>query len=80
MNYILIANVKDKIIENNKNGFLIPNRNKKQFANKIIEIIENPQKARMLSEHSLIVANKFSKENISTEWNKFIDNIGDKNV
>lgn len=69
-----------EIIENNKNGFLIPNRNKKQFANKIIEIIENPQKARMLSEHSLIVANKFSKENISTEWNKFIDNIGDKNV
>lgn len=69
-----------EIIENNKNGFLVPDRNKEIFVQKIIEIIENPEKARMLSENSLAVANKFSRENISKDWNNFIDNIGDENV
>lgn len=64
-----------EIIQNNKNGFLVPDRNKERFVQKIIEIIENPEKARELSENSLIVANKFSKESISKVWNKFIDNI-----
>lgn len=69
-----------EIIENNKNGFLIPNRNKNDFIKKINEIIENPEKQKSFSENSLITANKFSKDNISEIWNKFIDNIGDKNV
>ncbi len=64
-----------EIIENNKNGFLIPNRNKEEFTKKIIEIIENPKKQISFSENSLLVANKFSKEKITKKWNKFIDNI-----
>lgn len=69
-----------EIIENNKNGFLIPNRDKKQFAKKIDEIINNFEKQKDLSENSLIIANKFSKDNISEIWNKFINSIGDKSV
>lgn len=64
-----------EIIENNKNGFLIPNRDKKIFVQKINEIIENTEKEKSLSEDSLIIADKFSKEKISKEWNNFIDNI-----
>lgn len=64
-----------EIIENNRNGFLIPNRDKKIFVQKINEIIENPKKKISFSENSLLVANKFSKEKISKEWNNFIDNI-----
>ena len=64
-----------EIIENNKNGFLIPNRDKKQFAKKIDEIINNFELQKSLSENSIIVANKFSKNNISEIWNKFINNI-----
>lgn len=64
-----------EIIENNKNGFLIPNRDKKIFVQKINEIIENTEKEKSFSEDSLIIADKFSKEKISKEWNNFIDNI-----
>ena len=64
-----------EIIENNKNGFLISNRDKNQFAKKIDEIINNSELQKSLSENSIVVANKFSKNNISEIWNKFINNI-----
>lgn len=64
-----------EIIENDKNGFLIPNRDKNKFAKKIDEIISNFELQKTLSENSLVVANKFSKNNISEIWNKFINNI-----
>ena len=69
-----------EIIQNNKNGFLISNRNKDKYINAITELIENSQMQKRFSEHSLVVANNFSKDKISEIWNKFIDNIGDKNV
>lgn len=69
-----------EIIENNKNGFLIPNRNKTDFINKINEFLENPEKQKSFSNSAVVTANKFSKENISEKWNKFINNIGDKSV
>lgn len=69
-----------EIIENNKNGFLIPNRNKTDFINKINELLENPEKQKSFSNSAVITANKFSKKNISEMWNKFINNIGDKSV
>ena len=64
-----------EIIENNKNGFLVSNRDKNQFAKKIDEIINNFELQKSLSANSIIVANKFSKNNISEIWNKFINNI-----
>lgn len=64
-----------EIIANNKNGFLIPNRDKKIFIQKIIEIIENQEKKKIFSENSLLTASRFSREKISKEWNKFIDNL-----
>lgn len=69
-----------EIIQNNKNGFLISNRNKNKYINAITELIENSQMQKRFSEHSLVVANNFSKDKISEIWSKFIDNIGDKNV
>ena len=64
-----------EIIENNKNGFLISNRNKDEFIKAVNELIENPEKQKSFSEYSLITANKFSKNSISEMWNKFINNI-----
>lgn len=64
-----------EIIENDKNGFLICDRNKNNFIEKINELIENPEKQKSFSQNSLITANKFSKDNISEIWNKFINNI-----
>lgn len=64
-----------EIIDNNKNGFLIADRNKKDFIEKISELIKDSEKRNLFSENSLITADKFSKNNISEIWNKFIDNI-----
>lgn len=69
-----------EIIENNKNGFLISNRNKNDFIKKINELLEDSEKQKSFSENSLVTANKFSKDNISEIWNKFIDSIGDESV
>jgi len=64
-----------EIVENNKNGFLISDRNKNKFIEAITELIENPEKQKNFSEHSLVIANKFLKNNISETWNKFINNM-----
>lgn len=64
-----------EIIDNTKNGFLIANRNKKDFIEKINELIKDSEKRNLFSKNSLITADKFSKNNISEIWNKFIDNM-----
>lgn len=64
-----------EIIDNAKNGFLIADRNQKDFIGKINELIKDSEKRNLFSENSLITADKFSKNNISEIWNKFIDNI-----
>lgn len=64
-----------EIIENDKNGFLISNRNKEKFIEKINEIILNPEKKKDLSEYAIETAKLYSKDTISKTWNKFINNL-----
>lgn len=64
-----------EIIENNKNGFLIENRNAKEMVAKIEDLISNPSKMQYFSKNSKNTALKFSKEAISKEWNKFLNNM-----
>ena len=54
-----------EIINNNKNGFLIPNRDKNQFAEKIDEIINNSELQKSLSENSIIQKIIFLKYGIN---------------
>ncbi|MBO4815554.1 MAG: glycosyltransferase family 4 protein [Clostridia bacterium] len=64
-----------EIIENEKNGYLIPNRDKCLFLEKLNEIIDNSEKIQDLSKNSIITAEKFSKNNISKMWKEFINNL-----
>ncbi len=64
-----------EIIQDNKNGFLIANRNKENFVEKINYIVENTDKKKLFSDNSLAISKNFSKETVAKEWNKFIDNI-----
>lgn len=64
-----------EIIENNKNGFLIPNRNNILFVEKLKEITDNRDKLQELSLNSIATSEKFSKENVFRLWNEFIDNM-----
>lgn len=57
-----------EIIENNKNGYLIENRDKKEMANKIIGLIEDKEMREYMGKKSRKNAYKYSKENISKQW------------
>lgn len=65
----------NEIIENNKNGFLVKNRNAEEMLAKIEELINDSSKMQYFSKNSKNTALKFSKETISKEWNKFLNNI-----
>ena len=64
-----------EIIEENKNGFLIPNRDKQKFVSKINEIISDYAKMQFFSLNASNTANRFSQEAVYKEWNNFIKNI-----
>lgn len=64
-----------EIIENNKNGFLIPDRDKSKFVSKINELISDDVKMQSLSLSASNSIKKFSKEVVYEEWNNFIKNI-----
>ena len=70
-----------EIIEDNKNGFLIPGRDKQKFASKISELINDYGKMHSLSLNASNTANRFSQEVVCKEWNNFIENISkEKNI
>ena len=69
-----------EIIKNGENGFLIENRNKENFVQKINYIIENSDKKKLFSDNSLSISGKYLKENVSKEWDDFINTMKDKNV
>ena len=70
-----------EIIEDNKNGFLIPGRDKQKFASKISELINDYDKMQSLSLNASNTANRFSQEVVCKEWNNFIENISkEKNI
>lgn len=64
-----------EIIENDKTGFLIPNRNIDIFLEKLNELVENSEKQKIFAKNSLLIAKTFSKCNISELWNNFLNSI-----
>ena len=59
-----------EIIQDNKNGFLIENRNKNKMASIIIKLIENKD-----LREGKIMSKKYCKESIGKQWNDFINKI-----
>ena len=64
-----------EIIEEDKTGYLIKNRDKLLFANKVIEIINNRKKLVELGKNSSKKAMEFSFENVKMKWLDFINDI-----
>jgi glycosyltransferase involved in cell wall biosynthesis len=64
-----------EIILNNKNGFLIENRNKTEMANCIIKLIENQNLRKEMGQCGKKMSKKYCKENVSKQWNNFLNNI-----
>lgn len=62
------------LIENGKNGFLVPVNDKIQMANKLKEILENELLQEKFSKEELKVNEKYSSEKIAEEWISYIIN------
>ncbi len=65
--------IKD-IISNDKDGFIIKNRNKKDMVNKLTTLMNNDKLRKEMGDKCLIKAKKFSKEEITKKWLDFINN------
>lgn len=64
------SGVKDII--NNKNGFVIKNRNKKNYINKLTKILNDANLRKHMGIEALKTAKNFSEENIIKIWNKVL--------
>lgn len=64
-----------EIIQSGENGYLIPNRDKKQMAEKIAKTIENKPEMQRLSNNAKKILEKYSKEKVQKEWSEFLENL-----
>lgn len=64
-----------EIIENDKNGFIVPTYDVEEMANKINELIENKSKREQFSGNAQINIHRFDKRNILKKWINLIENV-----
>lgn len=64
-----------EIIEDGKNGFLIPNRNNEQMAQKISELISNKELRSKIGQTARQDSAKYKMEEVQKKWYDFINNI-----
>ena len=63
----------DDIIKDNKNGYIINNRNEKEYINKIEKVIEDDKLRIKLGKEAKSTAYDFSKEKITEKWLKILN-------
>lgn len=68
-----------EIIENNQNGFLIPNRDEEKMIESIKEILSNEDFRKRLGKSGREKSSRYTKENIKNNWKKFLEEMYDKN-
>lgn len=66
------------IIENNKNGFLIPKGNREEFAKKIIKLMKSKRLRNKLSKNTLKVTDHFSESDYINNWNDLLKNVANE--
>ena len=71
MSYGIASGVND-IIDNNKNGYIIKNRNEEEYIEKIEKVINDSKLRNELGIEAKNKANEFSKEKIVNIWEKIL--------
>lgn len=69
------ANGAKEIIDNNKNGILVPNRDKRLMAIHICKILKNKLQLKEMSDQALKTAELYNFKSTKQEWQKFILSI-----
>lgn len=65
----------NEIIKDGVNGYLIKNRNVHDFVNKTINLFENQDLIKEMSQHALYSIEEYSYENTRKQWLNFFDEI-----
>lgn len=65
----------NEIIENEVNGYLVSNRDKKEMADIIGKLIEDQELRNKIGQAGREKSKLYKKENISKQWFKFLDEI-----
>ncbi|CAI2563431.1 Poly(ribitol-phosphate)alpha-N-acetylglucosaminyltransferase [Apilactobacillus kunkeei] len=65
----------NEIIDNGKNGYLIPSGDLGKFASQVIDILGNDDKHKQQSEYALKKADKFSADNVMEQWKQLFKTI-----
>ena len=68
-----IENDLSDIIKNNENGFIIKNRNEKEFIKKLKLLMENDLKRKTFGKKSTIIIKKYTCQEITNKWFDFIN-------
>jgi len=63
------------IMINNENGFIIPKRDPKLFADKIIETLSNKDELKKLKERTVKTSDRFNIDLIKAKWISAFDNL-----
>ena len=64
--------LRKNIIDNNKNGYIIKNRNEEEYIEKIEKVINDSKLRNELGIEAKNKANEFSKEKIVNIWEKIL--------
>ncbi len=64
-----------EIITDNKNGYLIKNRNKLEFSKKIFDLLNNQKKLKELGNNAYQKSLEFSYDYVKEKWCKFVDEL-----
>lgn len=63
------------LIENQKNGMIVPCNDPKAMADAIIYLLEHPDEADRMGKEAQKITNRFSGENIYGQWKSFVSKI-----
>ena len=63
------------VMENDVNGYVIDSNNPDDFANKIIELLNNREKLKSLKESTYEFAKKYQQENIENSWKELFEKL-----
>ncbi len=61
------------LIQDGYNGYLINNRNEFEMADKIIELLNNPDKLKKMGTNAYTSAKKYTKEAVIKTWEQLLD-------
>lgn len=64
-----------EIVINNRNGFLIEDKNEKRFSSKLLELMKDAQKLKEFSDNSILDSKRFDINLIIDKWEMIIQSL-----